>query len=89
MLIVKDILYRYKSKAEEITYNFSLEVKRGEVVGITGASGNGKSTLLDLISGFLSQLVAIYLLMIKRLQASLLRKDPSQYYFKNTIFLNT
>jgi len=53
MLIVKDILYRYKSKNEEITYNFSLEAKRGEVVGITGASGNGKSTLLDLISGFL------------------------------------
>ncbi len=53
MLIVKDILYRYKSQNQEITYNFSLEAKRGEIVGIIGASGNGKSTLLDLISGFL------------------------------------
>ncbi len=53
MLIIKDILYRYKSQNQEITYNFSLEAKRGEIVGIVGASGNGKSTLLDLISGFL------------------------------------
>ncbi len=54
MLKVNNISYRYKSENQENIYNFSLEAKCGEVIGIIGASGNGKSTLLDLISGFLS-----------------------------------
>ena len=46
----------YKNADHENRYNFSLEANRGEIVGIIGASGNGKSTLLDLISGFLEPL---------------------------------
>jgi ABC-type branched-subunit amino acid transport system ATPase component len=33
--------------------NFSLFVKRGEIVGIIGPNGSGKTTLFNLISGFL------------------------------------
>ena len=33
--------------------DFNLELKRGEVVSIVGPSGKGKSTLFDLIAGFL------------------------------------
>jgi ABC-type branched-subunit amino acid transport system ATPase component len=33
--------------------NFSLSVKRGEIVGIIGPNGSGKTTLFNLISGFL------------------------------------
>ena len=50
MLKVDKLIYNYKNENE---YNFSLDAKRGEIIGITGASGNGKSTLLDLIAGFL------------------------------------
>ncbi|MCF6173312.1 MAG: ATP-binding cassette domain-containing protein [Campylobacteraceae bacterium] len=53
MLKVNNIKYKYKNGNRENIYNFSLEAKCSEVVGILGASGNGKSTLLDLISGFL------------------------------------
>ena len=53
MLDIKDLTYRYKTQNQENIYNFSLNAKKGEIVGIVGASGNGKSTLLDLISGFL------------------------------------
>ncbi|MGV6830383.1 MAG: ABC transporter ATP-binding protein [bacterium] len=34
--------------------NFSLEVKKGEALGVIGRNGNGKSTLLKIISGILS-----------------------------------
>lgn len=37
---------------EEILKDFSLEIKPGEVVGITGKSGSGKSTFLKLLMRF-------------------------------------
>jgi thiamine transport system ATP-binding protein len=49
VLEVRDIVYSYK----ESLFNFWLNVKKGEIVGILGKSGSGKSTLLDLIAGFL------------------------------------
>jgi thiamine transport system ATP-binding protein len=49
VLEVRDIVYSYK----ESLFNFWLNVKKGEIVGILGESGSGKSTLLDLIAGFL------------------------------------
>jgi len=49
LLIVKDLKYRY----DGITYEYNLELDRGEIASIMGGSGSGKSTLLDLISGFL------------------------------------
>jgi thiamine transport system ATP-binding protein len=53
MLRVENLLYMYNKAEQNENYNFTLEANRGEIVGIVGASGNGKSTLLDLISGFL------------------------------------
>ena len=35
--------------------NISLEIKRGQALGIIGRNGNGKSTLLKIIAGDLEQ----------------------------------
>lgn len=37
----------------KIIHNFNLEAKKGDVIGIVGASGGGKSTLLRILTGIL------------------------------------
>ena len=53
MLEVKDITFSFDKKEKKpLIKNLSLKVKKGEILFISGKSGLGKSTLLDLISGF-------------------------------------
>ena len=53
MLEVKDITFSFDKKEKKpLIKNLSFKVKKGEILFITGKSGLGKSTLLDLISGF-------------------------------------
>ena len=43
-----------KFRNEWIFKNLSLQLKTGDVLGITGSNGYGKSTLLQVLSGFMS-----------------------------------
>ncbi len=52
VLKIENLSFGY-SKEKVIFKNFSLEVNLGEVVSIVGPSGVGKSTLFELIGGFL------------------------------------
>ena len=47
VLEVKNISKSYKNK--KVLDNFSLDVKKGEIISIIGPSGAGKSTLLNLL----------------------------------------
>jgi len=50
VLDIKNLTFGYKDS--KLLYdNFSLTLKKGEVVSIVGASGSGKSTLFELITG--------------------------------------
>jgi len=48
---LKNISFKYKE--QQVLNNFSFCVKRGDFAGITGRSGIGKTTILNLILGFL------------------------------------
>ena len=50
MLEVKDVQFSYDSK---IIKSVSFQLAKGEVIGIVGRSGEGKTTLLKMIAGLL------------------------------------
>lgn len=49
VLNIEELTFGYK-KSSLLFQNFSLSIKKGEVISIVGESGSGKSTLFDLIT---------------------------------------
>lgn len=47
------VYYRYPNSDEDIIKDFSLNVEPGECIAFVGASGSGKSTVMNMIIGFL------------------------------------
>ena len=52
-LVLKNIFFRYPSKKDDLFDNLSLEIIKGQTIGIKGQSGEGKSTLINMICGFI------------------------------------
>lgn len=51
-ITVENLTFRYPETTTDILKDISFEIKKGEKVGIIGASGNGKTTLVDLLMGY-------------------------------------
>ena len=52
-IFLKEISFSYPLKKEKIIDRLSIEIKKGEKIGIIGESGMGKSTFLDIITGLI------------------------------------
>lgn len=52
-LKMNDVSFAPPSTGNNIVHELSIEIRRGDVVGIVGPSGSGKSTLVDLLSGLI------------------------------------
>lgn len=48
----QDVSFTYKNAGDEALRNLNFQVKRGEIIGIIGGTGSGKSTLVHLIPRF-------------------------------------
>jgi len=51
---VKNIFYKYPTTEEYVINNVSLEIPKGSVIGLVGATGAGKTTLVDILLGLLT-----------------------------------
>ncbi len=56
-----NLKFNYKNSSSYILNNISIEINKGDHIGIIGESGSGKSTLLDIIMQFQTEFEGKYL----------------------------
>ena len=71
VLQVKDLTFFYKKEAP-IYSDFSLDLKKGEIITIFGKSGTGKTTLFELILGSLKPISGT----IEKSKITMIFQDP-------------
>ena len=49
----ENVTFAYQKEGPEVLKDINLEIRQGEIIAIVGQSGVGKSTLVDLIPGFI------------------------------------
>lgn len=50
---IQNLLFRYENSDQDILKGLNLQIPKGETVAFVGATGSGKSTLIDIIVGLL------------------------------------
>jgi ATP-binding cassette, subfamily B, bacterial PglK len=51
---LKEVSFKYKLDSKTVIDNINLGVKKGEMIGVIGTTGSGKSTLIDILMGLLT-----------------------------------
>lgn len=79
---IRKVSFKYRNGVHAIK-NLSLSVFTGEVLGVAGENGGGKSTLLKNISGILKPTKGR---LIVRGEVGFLSQDPNDYLFNDTVY---
>lgn len=53
-LKLENVFFSHTDASKQTIKNISLEINKGDIVGVMGPSGSGKTTLIDVILGFLN-----------------------------------
>jgi ABC-type multidrug transport system fused ATPase/permease subunit len=88
-IVLSEIVYKYPNSDECILKNINITIKMGEKIAITGATGSGKSTLIDIILGLIepnSGEVIIDEVLLSLNNLHLWRRNIA--YVPQTIYLN-
>lgn len=52
-ITIEEVEFRYNEEAPKVLKSINLSIKKGQCVGFIGATGGGKSTLIDILMGLL------------------------------------
>ena len=52
-IVLKNVSFRYTEQSELILNNIDVDIQHGQRIGLIGATGSGKSTMIDVIMGLL------------------------------------
>lgn len=53
-LSLKNISFEYPNSNKKVFNNISLDINKGDKIGVIGSSGSGKSTFIDILAGLVS-----------------------------------
>ena len=84
---IEHVFFKYAGEARNILDDLTIEIPRGTTVGLIGQSGEGKSTLIDIILGLLEPVEGRIMVDNEDIHANLPSWQKKIGYVPQTIFL--
>ena len=88
----KDVAFKYEGALENIVENINFKVEKGKTLGIIGATGSGKSTIVNMIPRFIDNTSGSIILDgvdIREIPLNVLREKVSIVLQKPVVFSGT
>ena len=70
-----DVFYKYDKLEKYVLENVNLKIQTGELIGIYGATGSGKSTLINILCGLIKPTIGDY-----KINSSLTERAPKDLF---------
>lgn len=88
-ILLENICFSYSKSEKNVLNNLNLNIKKGDFVGLTGESGSGKSTFIDVLSGLIQPISGdIYIDGIKLEEIKSNWQKKIAYVSQQTFLLN-